>query len=179
MLNLASEPWVQHRLWESQGEAAKSLCLLFITEPSSSPVALRYQEALPGHRLHYQLQHTGWFRHGQLCYSKKIRICPAHQRQLTFRDLGNGSSQPSPVHPEMAHKLSWVVPAQSGVEVQVWGGGVWRGTSTMQPNHIINAQALDLLRGKLHTGYIQELEQRERGGCKSCMCLTCIATRIL
>lgn len=81
-------------------------------------------------------------------------MCPAHQNQLTWWDSGVRSSQPSPVHPEVAYELGRVVPAQSGTEVQAGGGGFWRGAGTMQPHHIIDAQALNQLGGNLQTGYI-------------------------
>lgn len=134
-----------------------SFKVLCVAEASSSPVALWDREALPDHWLHHQLHQAGRLRHSQLRHSKKIRIRPAHNNQLTWRDAGIRSSQPAPVHPEVADELGRVVPAQSGVEVQAGGGGLWRGTGTMQPHHVINAQALNLRRGDLQTGYIQEL----------------------
>lgn len=138
--------------------------VLSVAEASSSPVALWDWEALPDHWLHHQLQQARWFRHCQLCHSKKMRIRQAQQNQLTWGDSGIRSSQPSPVYPEVAHKLGRVVPAQSGVEVQAGRGGLWRGTSTTQPHHVINTQALNQLRGNLQTGYIQELVERRGGG---------------
>lgn len=154
---------LQHHLWKSQEKhpdniCGKSLCdVLCVAEASSSPVALWDQEAFPDHWLHHQLQQAGGLRHCQLCYPKQIRICPAHQNQLSCRDPRIGSSQLSPVHLEVAYELGRVVPAQSGVEVQEGGGGLWWGAGTTQPHHVINAQTLNQLRRHLQAAYIQEL----------------------
>lgn len=112
------------------------------------------QEAPPDHRLHDQLEQAGWFWHDQFRHSKEIRIRPAYQKQLAWRDSGIGSSQPPPVHPEVAYELGRVVPVHGGVEVQTGGGGFWSGTGATQPNDVIDAQAPNRLWGGLQTGYI-------------------------
>ncbi|KAF3845811.1 hypothetical protein F7725_002889 [Dissostichus mawsoni] len=89
--------------------------MLATAEAPSAPVALWQREALPDHRLHHQLQQAGGFWDLQLCHSIEVRVRPAHQSQLAGGDPGVGSSQPPPVHPEVAHKLRGVVPAHSGV----------------------------------------------------------------
>lgn len=131
---------------------APLLCsVLGVAEAPPPPVGLWNQEALPDHWLHHQLHQAGRIWHKQLRHSIQIRIGTTHQDQLTRRDSGIRSSQPSPVHSEMADELRWVCPVQGGVEAQArgQGRGLRWGASTMQPHHVIDAQALNQLWGNL------------------------------
>lgn len=98
--------------------------VLGVAEATPPPVGLWSQEALPDYWLHDQLYQAGRFWHDQLRHSIQIRICMTHQNQLTRRDSGIGSPQPSPVHSEMACVLCWVFPLQRGVEAQARGRGL-------------------------------------------------------
>ena len=155
---MAAAPFIE----ESRRSSATSLCEVFcVADASSPPVALWHQKALVDYWLHHQLQQARRFWHNQLRHSIKIRICPAHQDQLTRRDPWVGSSQPSPVHSKVADALGRVVPLQGGIQAREVGGGFWRGTSPTQPHHVIDAQTLNQLGRKLHTGCIHELVERE------------------
>lgn len=81
------------------------------------------------------------------------------------------SPQPSPVHLEVTYEISGVVPAQSGAEEQVGGR---RGPSTLQPHHIINAQALNPVLRHLQAGYVEDLVERDDESGRTSNFTTCM-----